>query len=739
MNSGSSQSLQRFAILLFFSLPFVNLVELDCFAENNRPDHGAGDWTTMKSVMPRGYVCGRTTTPIVVDGRLDDSGWSVAPWTEDFVDIEADLKPKPRLRTRAKLLWDDNYLYIAAELSDPHVQGTVTEHDAVIFQDNDFEVFIDPNSDNHHYYELELNARNTTWDLYLPRPYKDGGSADNSFELIGLKTATHVDGTINDPTDTDKGWSVEIAIPWKAIPHRDSLVAPRNGDRWRIDFSRVEWQFKIVNGKYEKVPNTKEDNWVWSPQGIVDMHRPERWGYVLFSDEKPGTSPFIPDPTQRQRDLLMEVYHRQRAFHAANARWAKSLEELAFPLTDVPSELDLRMMSHAYGFDASMKGTNSQRVNIRQDSFVWESNETERVIAALERAGKNTEQLQQALAQVPSRQREALDFLIAYMPQRDLSTLTSSFLLENVQLAYDAWDEAPWKDKLPKDVFFNNVLPYANINESRDPWRKDFRTRFKSLIDGAQTPSAAAAMLNQKLFGLVNVRYSTQRKKADQSPIESMKSGLASCTGLSVLLIDACRAFGIPARFVGTPLWSDGSGNHSWVEVWDDGWHFTGAAEPSGDKLDQAWFVGRAATAKRDDVMNAIYAVSYQHTPIHFPLVWDRSIDYIYAVNVTDRYIDQNKLPSPGTVNAMFRTINHTGGPRVAASIQVRQLDGKVLFDGTTKDERFDANDHVSVNLPLDNEFEFVVRFGGKTWTKRFRSSAEGWPITLPLDELPVD
>jgi len=137
---------------------------------------------------------------------------------------------------------------------------------------------------------------------------------------------------------------------------------------------------------------------------------------------------------------------------------------------------------------------------------------------------------------------------------------------------------------------------------------------------------------------MLNVRYSTKRPKADQSPYESIEARLASCTGLSIILIDACRAVGVPARFVGTPLWSDGSGNHSWVEIWDGDWHFTGAAEPAGDELDRAWFAGKAAAARSDVPRNAIYAVSFEWTPLRFPIIWRRGIDYVRAVNVTERY-----------------------------------------------------------------------------------------------------
>ncbi|MFY8201841.1 MAG: carbohydrate-binding family 9-like protein, partial [Pirellula staleyi] len=228
-----------------------------------------GDWEFMKDIRPQGYVCGFSAVPVVIDGNLDDASWQSAPWTQDFVDIEADRKPKPRQRTRAKMLWDAQYLYIAAELSEQHLQGSIVKHDAVIFQDNDFEVFIDPDGDNHDYYEFEMNALNTTWDLFLPRPYKDAGTADNSWEFEGLKSAVHLQGTLNNPSDIDTGWTLEIAIPWASFgKHANKACPPNDGDRWRVDFSRVQWQFDVVDGQYRKVPNTKEDNWVWSPQGI---------------------------------------------------------------------------------------------------------------------------------------------------------------------------------------------------------------------------------------------------------------------------------------------------------------------------------------------------------------------------------------------------------------------------------------------------------------------------------------
>jgi len=231
---------------------------------------------------PKHYDCRHAPAPIKIDGSLADPSWKRAPWTDWFVDIEGAAKPKPRFRTRVKMLWDDRFLYVAAQLEEPHVWATLTEHDSVIFHDNDFEVFLNPSGDSRNYFEFEINALNTGWDLFLPKPYREGGKADNTWEIPGLQTAVHVDGTLNDPRDRDRGWTVEIAFPWAAFAARAPVVRPKPGEQWRINFSRVEWRTKIENGKYVKPAGEKEDNWVWSPQGVINMHVPDRWGYVRF-------------------------------------------------------------------------------------------------------------------------------------------------------------------------------------------------------------------------------------------------------------------------------------------------------------------------------------------------------------------------------------------------------------------------------------------------------------------------
>ena len=232
--------------------------------------------------QPKQYDCHRAGSAVKIDGRLDDAAWGKAPWTDAFVDIVGEDRPKPRFRTRIKMLWDDEYLYIGAELEETDVWATLTAHDSVIFRDNDFEVFLNPTGDGLKYFEFEINALNTGWDLFLDKPYKQGGKADNSCEMPGYKSAVAIDGTLNDASDRDKGWSVELALPWSAFVERSGKGRPNTGETWRMNFSRVEWRVRVVDGKYQNVPGLKEDNWVWTPQGVVNMHVPEKWGTVRF-------------------------------------------------------------------------------------------------------------------------------------------------------------------------------------------------------------------------------------------------------------------------------------------------------------------------------------------------------------------------------------------------------------------------------------------------------------------------
>lgn len=278
----------------------------------------------------RTYLCSRAPGPLHLDGRLDKPFWHAAAWTEDFTDIEGPAKPPPQFRTRAKMLWDDHALYIGADMEEPHVWATLTQRDSIVYHDNDFEVFLNPTGDNHNYYELEVNALNTIFDLFLPKPYRDGGPADHAWDAAGLRSAVHVHGTLNNPNDRDRGWGVELAVPWAALDrHRGTLRPPKHGDQWRVNFSRVQWDLEVVSGQYRKVPGRPEHNWVWSPQGIIDMHRPEQWGTVQFSKSAANSDVFTPDASAPARDSLHRVYYAQARFFAGHKQWSPSLHQLA--------------------------------------------------------------------------------------------------------------------------------------------------------------------------------------------------------------------------------------------------------------------------------------------------------------------------------------------------------------------------------------------------------------------------
>jgi len=356
----------------------------------------------------------------------------------------------------------------------------------------------------------------------------------------------------------------------------------------------------------------------------------------------------------------------------------------------------------AYSSDALWRWLLAQRRGSQARPTVSE----QRLVAA----GANRPQIERALSSGSANQRKAMRWLVERMPVTDLQLLDSEFLIENVDLAVKSRDASPWDLEIPEEIFLDAVLPYASINEKRDRWRADFRKRFLPLVEDTDSPSMAAARLNQKVFGLVGVKYSTKRPKADQSPYESMESGLASCTGLSVILVDACRSVGIPARFVGTPLWSDGSGNHSWVEIWDDGWHFTGAAEPTGDELDRAWFTGRASGASREDPRNAVYAVTWNESPLTFPMVWAPNNSTVGATDVTDRYATPPEPAKEVSASVRFRITEGKKGARCIATIRVLGGGGEVLFEGESRDESFDANDHVTAELKADQKVIVVAQ-----------------------------
>lgn len=329
---------------------------------------------------PSRYVCYRADAAPAIDGRLNDGVWQRAPWTSAFVGIEGGDRTGPGLRTRAKMLWDDAFFYVSAEMEEPDVWGTLTDRDAIIYNDNDIEVFIDPDGDTVNYYEVEVNPLGTVFDLMLPHTYRDGGPAIIAWDIAGLKLAVDVRGTLNKPGDRDEAWTVEMAIPWRILWEASAgRRPPRAGEQWRVNFSRVEWPFAVNDGRYGRqvdpatgrpLPSTDS---TWSAQGFKDIHMPERWGFVQFSSVAAGagTEAFVEDPNDRVKWALRRLYYRQRRHRAEHGAYARDLAALRAGSIAVEG-LDFRPSMQATDalFFISAPGFGGATVSIQQDGKV---------------------------------------------------------------------------------------------------------------------------------------------------------------------------------------------------------------------------------------------------------------------------------------------------------------------------------------------------------------------------------
>ncbi len=258
------------------------------------------------------YTAYRAKAPLAIDGRLDDPSWQLAPRSPRFVDL---ITGEPTVHdTRAAVLWDDDYLYVGFWVEEPFVEAKLTERDAPIYNENDIEVFV---AGQDAYYELELNALGTVYEALfvwadgyqqagysrLPelsrstdgaRPWNGVGFDKHprgprlglfKWDLRGLRSATAVDGTLNDNSDRDRGWTAEIALPWSSLSllaqGDGRTVPPRDGDTWRMDFSRFN--------TYRAAPPAKDSGgWAWSAHGVWDSHIPELFPYIHFSTKDVG-------------------------------------------------------------------------------------------------------------------------------------------------------------------------------------------------------------------------------------------------------------------------------------------------------------------------------------------------------------------------------------------------------------------------------------------------------------------
>ncbi|WP_321997642.1 transglutaminase-like domain-containing protein [Draconibacterium orientale] len=384
--------------------------------------------------------------------------------------------------------------------------------------------------------------------------------------------------------------------------------------------------------------------------------------------------------------------------------------------------------------------------------------------SALIKAGANAPELEKALAESAKNQKEGMAFLISYMPERDLTTLNADFLLENVDYAYKAREKYTWCAHLPDSVFFNEVLPYANISEDRDAWRKDFYERFAAYADNSDNVIEAIMSIARNIKDEVNVEYNTKRSKVDISPLQALKEHMATCTGLSILLTDAYRAVGIPSRLAGTAMWTNYKGNHTWSEVWIDGeWQFI---EYYPDTLNQSWFVADAGKAAPNNMLHWIYAVSYKPTGLPYYAAVDapyimQVVDtnklpeqmrprfeemkneatatepYIWGHNVTQRYIDiyqesikNSKLNEDELMaNIVVFADENTAVSESRLSCRVDVFDGdKNINFGYSPRKTDDMNQFLQLKLKKESNYRLVVSNPEKQINQEFNLTTENTP-----------
>lgn len=328
---------------------------------------------------PKNYIVYRANSAMAIDGKAEEDSWKNAQWSETFIDIEGDKKPLPTHKTRFKMLWDETNLYILAEMVEPQVWAYYATRDQIVYHENDFEVFIDPDRDTHNYFEFEVNAQNTMFDLFMKKPYRNGGNYDIGWDAVGLKSAVVVEGTVNHPADIDQKWTVEMAIPFSSLKVAGNFIVPKNGDCWKINFSRVQWQTEVVDGKYQKVKDPKtneflpENNWVWSEQGVINMHFPERWGFACFSTQPANEN--HGDFTVPEEEILGKylwlLYYKQHSYQEKNRKYASSLAELGMDdltATKKGESMSLKMEKTDSGFDGFLENK-KWKLTINQDGF----------------------------------------------------------------------------------------------------------------------------------------------------------------------------------------------------------------------------------------------------------------------------------------------------------------------------------------------------------------------------------
>lgn len=522
---------------------------------------------------PPKYYCKRATKPFVLDGNLDKEFWEDAPFTRLFVDIEGNSKEKPYMDTQVKMLWDDENIYFGGILYGDEIWATLTERDSVIFQDNDFEIFIDPDSDTHGYFEFEMNALNTVWDLFLTKPYRDeGGRPLNGWDIKGLQSAVKINGSINEINPDNKYWMVEVVIPFDALKE----MAPKSqkpvaGDYYRVNFSRVQWHVGVVDGKYVK-KDRPEENWVWSPTGLINIHYPELWGFVFFTEN--GEAMDIPEVEYLKWELRKYYYYEHRYYD----RYGSFITDVS--ALEMESSIYPRIEISSSSFEIScFKEDGSQQVIIYEDGRTT-------LLDKAEYEKKLRKVPYSLMCKMNESEQECMKFLYEYMPLSDIADYDPELFLQFCRHSLWVKENMPWGDIIDKNDFLNNVLQFRVNNEDIEFYSSRFYEELAPRIKG-MTMEEAAIEVNYWCFEKATYQSTDSRTG---SPFTVINNAYGRCGEESTFVVAALRSVGIPARQCYTPRWCHCDDNHAWVEVYTEkGWRFLGACEPE-NKLNHGWF-----------------------------------------------------------------------------------------------------------------------------------------------------
>ncbi len=212
------------------------------------------------------YLVHRTATPLVIDGRLDKEAWQRAqpipyqfPWSQ-----QTGVKQK----TTARLLWDDQFLYVGWECEDADIVAQYTSRDDPTYKDDAVEIFINPDPTQKLYYGMEINARATVYDYLNVFPRM----LIKRVDFDGLQIASYIRGTLNMRGDKDQGWSIELAIPWRNFVELAPKLPPAEGSSWTANLNR--WDGVEPDRRLSQ----------WSDSGLTEAnpHNPERFGRLTF-------------------------------------------------------------------------------------------------------------------------------------------------------------------------------------------------------------------------------------------------------------------------------------------------------------------------------------------------------------------------------------------------------------------------------------------------------------------------